>query len=383
MKDKTGNCPPAVTRASGDFRLDRRRLLLGAAATAGSLAAASAFPAPAIAQATKIKYTLSWLPTGQYSYVYLARSLGYWKKRGLDVDISRGYGSMAAVQAISTGQFDMGGAATGATLINVMRGLDMQMVGTQGYDSYMGFLVPADGPIKTPKDLAGKKVGVAAAGGDTPFIEAYLNLAGVDPKSVTIVSLDSQIIERSVIDGRVDCMVAFGMSSIPNFITQNFPVKLLPFSEKGLQYYWVNTIATQKYYEENAEIVENVQAGLMEGMKYMMLNPADAVKRHLEEHQEIAISDNGKLFTELGVGMISVCNTVEETMTHGLGYTDIAKIDAQGDLVEKYVATPEDPPVPAAKDFVVNLPEGTLKLSEAEWAQVKENSAEYAKLLGA
>lgn len=373
---KPGSRP---TQGGSSLHVVNRRTFLAGAAT---LAAASSLPAPAIAQATKVRYTLSWLPTGQYAFAYLARSLGFWKKRGLDVEVSRGFGSMAAIQAVSTDKFEMGGAATGALILSVMRGMDLKVVGTQGYDSFMGILAPEKGPIKEPKDLVGKKMGVTAAGGDTPFIEAYLKLAGVDPAKVEIVSLDSQIIERSVMNGRVDCMVAFGMSSIPNFLTQDFPVRLLKVSDYGLQFYWVNSFVKADYFKKNPEVVGHVQAGLMEGMKWMMLNPKEAVDRHLKEHEEIAVSAKGRLFTELGVGMISVCNTAEETVKNGLGYTDIAKMDKQGALVKQYTGKPEDPAVPPATSYTVNLPGGAVTLTADEWSQVRTNAASYAKLLG-
>jgi hypothetical protein len=41
--------------------------------------ARAALSFPAIGQQTKIRYTLSWLPTGQYAFVYMARQLGFWK----------------------------------------------------------------------------------------------------------------------------------------------------------------------------------------------------------------------------------------------------------------------------------------------------------------
>src|SRR5580658_7740186 len=98
------------------LRLTRRRLV-------GTIAGAGWFPRPAIAQTAKVRYTLSWLPTGQYAYIYEARQLGYFKKRGIDLDIARGYGSMAAIQAVATGQFEMGGAQTGGNLLSIMKGM--------------------------------------------------------------------------------------------------------------------------------------------------------------------------------------------------------------------------------------------------------------------
>jgi hypothetical protein len=34
-----------------------------------------------------------WLPLGTFSYVFVAKRLGYFEKRGLDVTIDRGFGS--------------------------------------------------------------------------------------------------------------------------------------------------------------------------------------------------------------------------------------------------------------------------------------------------
>jgi NitT/TauT family transport system substrate-binding protein len=359
----------------------RRKLLKGATATA-TLGALGALSFPAIAQQTKVRYTLSWLPTGQYAFVYMARQLGFWKKRGIDVEISRGFGSMGAINGVVGDKFEMGGASTGAILLSVMRGLDLEIVGTQGYDSTMGIIAPANGPIKTPKDLAGKTVGVTAAGGDTPFLPAYCKLADVDYASLNVVSLDSQIIEQSVINGQVDCMVAFGMSSIPNFITQNFAIKLLKFSDFGIQFYWVNTMTRSDFLKKNQQLVENVQAGLMEGLKWSMLNPEEAVERHLHEHPEIAISKNGKLFTELGVGMIAAVNTVPETERFGLGYTDLKSLDAQAKLVRQYTGKPTDPEPQPAERFAINFKNGVAPLSAAEWQAVKGKTVKYAQLLG-
>jgi ABC-type nitrate/sulfonate/bicarbonate transport system substrate-binding protein len=43
--------------------------------------------------ATPIKITLPWLPLGTYSYVFVAKAMGFFEKHGLDVTIDRGFGS--------------------------------------------------------------------------------------------------------------------------------------------------------------------------------------------------------------------------------------------------------------------------------------------------
>src|SRR5260221_2500347 len=94
-------------------RLTRRKFLHEASGAAAAIAGTS-LARPAIAQPAKLRYTLSWLPTGQYAFLYCARQLGYFKQRGIELEIARGYGSMAAIQAGATCQFQMGGPPTGA-----------------------------------------------------------------------------------------------------------------------------------------------------------------------------------------------------------------------------------------------------------------------------
>src|SRR5258706_16281968 len=118
-------------------RLTRRKFLRAASGTAAAIAGTS-LAMPAIAQLVKVRYTLSWLPTGQYAFLYCARQLGYFKQRGIDLDIARGYGSMGAIQAVATGQFETGGAQNRANLLSTMKGVDLRLLGTPGYVAALG-----------------------------------------------------------------------------------------------------------------------------------------------------------------------------------------------------------------------------------------------------
>src|SRR6516225_16397 len=367
---------------SSSGRRPTRRNFVHAAAAGAAMLAAPTFPRPAISQPVKVRYTLSWLPTGQYAFIYCARQLGYFKRRGIELDIARGYGSMAAIQAVSTGQFEMGGAQTGANLLSILKGLDLRILGTQGYDATLGVVALEKSPVKAPRDLEGRKIGVSAAGGDTPFLPAYCRLVGVDFSKVTVVQLDSKILEQSAISGLVDAIVVTGLSSIPNFVSENVPIRMMPFSQAGLQFYWVNTLTTGNFLANNKEIVDNVAMGILEGMKFMLLNPQEAMERHLKEHEELTIGKNGKLYVELGLGMTCAIVAAPEAIEHGLGYTDFAKIEEQGRIVRQYASAPTDRELPKAETFCSNNDIGKVTLSAAEWDSVRASTGKYAKLLG-
>jgi NitT/TauT family transport system substrate-binding protein len=364
-------------------RLTRRNVVgVLAAGAAGALTSFS-FPRPAIAQLAKVRYTLSWLPTGQYAFIYSARQLGYFKKRGIDLDISRGFGSLAAIQAVSTRKFDMGGAQTGASLLSVTKGIDLMFPATQGYDATLGILVPGKNEsIKSPKDLEGKKIGVTPTSADTPFLPAYCRLAGVDFSKLKVVQVDSKILEQSAMSGVVDAILVTGLSSIPNFVSENIPFRMLPYSAVGLQFYWQSTIVQRAFAEKNRELVDNVVLGILEGLKFMLLNPQEAAERHLKEHPELGLGKNGKLYVELGVGMTSAIMIAPESIKNGLGYTDLASIDQQAATVKKYAAAKVDRVPPKAETFCSNDTRGKVTLSAAEWDQARANTKKYVHLLG-
>jgi ABC-type nitrate/sulfonate/bicarbonate transport system substrate-binding protein len=362
--------------------LTRRKFIQSAAVGTAAVSAGFSFPCPAIAKPIQVSYTLSWLPTGQYAYLYAARQLGYFKRRGIDLDISRGFGSMAANQAVAIGKFQMGGAQTGANLLGIMRGLDLRLLGTQGYDATLGIVALKKGPVKTPKDLEGRTIGVSAAGGDTPFLPAYCKLAGVDFDKLKVVQLDSKILEQSAMSGVVDSIVVTGLSSIPNFVSEDVPIAMLPFSKVGLQFYWVNTITSGAFLKANKEVADQVQAGINEGMKFMLLNPKEALERHLNEHEELALGKNGKLYVELGMELTRAIMMAPESVEHGIGYTDLGKIDAQAKVVRQYAAQPTDRDPPAAETFFSNNQADQVTLTPAEWDQVKSSTAKYRELLG-
>lgn len=114
----------------------------------------------------RVKFTLPWLPEGSYAYAYVAKAAGHWRDRGYDVDISRGYGALAAAQAIAQGQFDLGMSTAPGLILLSNKNVDLRSTAIVDYEPTMGVCVLGSSPIKTPKDLEGKRVGQTLASTD-------------------------------------------------------------------------------------------------------------------------------------------------------------------------------------------------------------------------
>ena len=244
----------------------RRTLLATAALT---------LPAPAVlAQArTPIRLTLPWLAQGATAYAYIARELGFFTSRGIDATVSRGFGSNAAAQAIAQGQFEFGLVGASSVILNAARGLPLTGLATINYDMTMGILLRQDSPIRTPRDLEGRRLAIVPAGVDAPFIPAYLRLAGVDASRVTMQQVDNRVFERTIIDRQVDAGSGIGSSSIPVMLAQNATHRFMLFSQVGLQFY-ANVITTRpEILQRSPDLCERGVDALLKALAFQLREP--------------------------------------------------------------------------------------------------------------
>ncbi|MGU3496777.1 ABC transporter substrate-binding protein [Xanthobacteraceae bacterium A53D] len=362
--------------------ISRRNVLkgLGAAAVAGT---ASGLAMPAIAQGTRqVSFTTSWIPEGPNLFAYVARDKGFWKRLGLDVSVARGSGSGAAAQAVSAGTFDFGMAATPTVIIQAAKKLPITCIGQVNYDALMGIGVLASSPIRTPKELEGKKLGASVSSGEYPFLPLYAEKAGFDLSKVQMVQVDSKVRERTLVEKQVDAIAAFATSTVPSLAPLGTEVRFMLFSQVGIQFYGQSLTTQPARMEKDKGLCEAFVQGAMEAIKFSMTNFDEAVEIFLKANSEVALSSTGKEYSRIGLGLTNLTNLVPEVKDHGFGWADPAKVSTMADLVMKYAAGAgaEKPDVATlfTNDFA-----GKLKLSAAELATAEKSAAPYRKYIGA
>jgi NitT/TauT family transport system substrate-binding protein len=117
--------------------------------------------------------------------MYVADQEGFWKKQGLNVTVRGGQGTAAAVQAVAGGTADISSVGGMNTLTALDAGADLSVVGQYNQVGLWDMVSRADRPIKSPQELAGKKVGIWSAGGASELVLNVLaGVGGVKESSV-------------------------------------------------------------------------------------------------------------------------------------------------------------------------------------------------------
>ncbi len=352
-----------------------RRTILALAGAAGALAAR---PRRAKAAPKRVSFTLPWIPEGANMIAYVAHANGYWADAGLDVTISRGFGSVAAAQAIGAGRFDFGLSVASTGLQQSAKGLPIVQIACCSYDVMMGVAVPADSPIHAPKDLEGHTMASTTSSGEYPFLPAFASAAGFDFDKVKHISADANVRNSMFVQRKVDAVTGLAPTLVPTFSTENTPVRMMLFSRYGLSFYG-NTLMTQPArLASDPDTVRGITTGLMKAARFVLLQPADALKIFIKAVPEIALAKSGTEQSRLGIGLFQVAMLNDAAKGHPLGYSDPAAFEKMTDLVMHTLAAPTDkrPTQTMTNDYI-----GAVTLTADEWTRAEAAAAEFRALV--
>jgi NitT/TauT family transport system substrate-binding protein len=155
------------------------------------------------AQQPLLKMTLFGQPSVNNDSIWMALDKGFYKDEGLDVTYRLFPSGTTAFQAFQAGQGDivMTGDLPSVQYYFRVKG-DYRTIAVVERDA-KGYVAVAGKDIKTPQDLAGKTIATRVGSTGSWFISEYLTENHVDPKSVTIKNLDTQILPAALCGGDI------------------------------------------------------------------------------------------------------------------------------------------------------------------------------------
>jgi putative hydroxymethylpyrimidine transport system substrate-binding protein len=162
-----------------------------------------ALPAQA---ADKLIVLLDWLVNPDHAALVVAKERGDFAARGLDVELIAPADPNDPPKMVAAGQADLGVSYQPQLHLQVAEGMPLVRVGTLIATPLNTVITLADGPIKTVKDLKGKKVGFSVAGFEDAVLVAMLQNAGLNAKDVEMINVNFAL-SASVLAGQVDAVV--------------------------------------------------------------------------------------------------------------------------------------------------------------------------------
>jgi ABC-type nitrate/sulfonate/bicarbonate transport system substrate-binding protein len=176
--------------------------------------ALSAPVGPATAQTDLPVIRLGTGPDPATTPVLYAISAGLYAKAGITVEPTLLGSGAAAAAAVSGGSIDIGKTSTVATIVMIAKGLPFTAIGSLGYyDSAKpnyALLVPADAPIKTPKDFEGKTfASLSLFDQNSIATSMWLDSHGVDRDTIKYAEIPPPAALAAMEQHRIDAVTVF------------------------------------------------------------------------------------------------------------------------------------------------------------------------------
>lgn len=181
------------------------------------------------------KITVGVIPIVDTAPIWLGKAKGFFEEEGLDLDIQTATGGSAIVPGVQSGSYDFAFSNLISPMVANDKGLDMKLVAngaTTSGDTTIDFgavVVNDDSPIKSPKDLAGKKVSVNNLSniGDTTISQVVTD-AGGDPGTIDFVEVPfpdaPAALENGIVDAAwiLDPFLTQSLAEGSRIVTTNF-----------------------------------------------------------------------------------------------------------------------------------------------------------------
>jgi NitT/TauT family transport system substrate-binding protein len=234
-----------------------------------------ALVAPAAQAQTKLIVGVA--PAGEFIATMVAKEQGFFKKRGLDVEVQI-MPPGATVPGLQSGSLQIGAVGTPTLLQTSDSGLDFMLVAggaiASKTDTNFGLLVKTGVAIDKPQDFVGKKIG-------TPGLESFFHVLArewftinkVDYKKVTFVEVPFPQLSDVMKAGTVDAVlttepfktrtIEAGVGTKFFAIAADLPDGLPPFVYA----------ARRDWTVANADAVKAFREALAEGIRFADANP--------------------------------------------------------------------------------------------------------------
>ncbi|MCZ2812593.1 MULTISPECIES: ABC transporter substrate-binding protein [unclassified Modestobacter] len=240
------------------------------------------------------------IPIIDVAPIYLGQEQGFFEERGIELELVPGSGGAAAVPGVVAGDFDFAFGNVTSLLLAQTQGLPLQVVsnGTASTGDpetdFSAVVVPADSPVQTAADLAGKTVAVNNFKniGEVTIRKAVED-AGGDSSTVNFVELPFPDMPAAVANGNVDAAwvvepfvtVATGQGA--RAVVRNFAE---PVEDLTVATYFT----TEQMLAENPDLVDDFQAAMNESLQYAQDNP-DELRRIITTYTSISPEVAGQI----------------------------------------------------------------------------------------
>jgi ABC-type nitrate/sulfonate/bicarbonate transport system substrate-binding protein len=238
----------------------------------------SNIPKPASSPQSLQKFkALGWSATSELDFLIrdAGKERGIWANNGLDPEFVIPLGRSPLARDIKdqvASGVQIGLGIPSNVILARSTGLPVKIVAVYYSETAVKIYVKVDSPVKTVKDLDGRKIGIAQAGGTQESHVAYLNSKfGITAQFVPVGNLTNMVVSLKL--GKIDAFMS--PDGAPLRLVDSGELRILLRMADVIPKPWAGLVvlATEDLIQQNPDLVRKFVKATLETVKYLKDNP--------------------------------------------------------------------------------------------------------------
>jgi putative hydroxymethylpyrimidine transport system substrate-binding protein len=230
-----------------------------------------------------VSLVLDFVPNAVHSGIYAAQREGYYDEARIELTIRQPGESTDAPKLLAAGRADFAILDIHDLGIARERGLDPVGAMPIVQRPLASVIARADGPVRRPRDLEGRTVGVTGLPSDEAVVDSEVAADGGDPARVERVTIGFNAVS-SLAAGKVDAATGFWNAEGVALRRQGVPVRIFEVDRYGAPPYPELVLAaSRETIERKPALVDAVVAATRRGYGFVVHHPEKGLNDLLAE----------------------------------------------------------------------------------------------------
>jgi putative hydroxymethylpyrimidine transport system substrate-binding protein len=230
-----------------------------------------------------VTLVLDFTPNAAHSGIYAARRQDLYREAGIDLTIRQPGESTDAPKLLAAGRAEF--AILDIHDLGIARERGLEVVGAMPIVQrpLAAVIARADGPVRRPRDLGGRGVGVTGLPSDEAVVDSEVAADGGVPGRVRRVTIGFDAV-ASLAAGRVDAATGFWNAEGVALRRRGVPVRIFKVSRYGAPPYpELILVTSQSTVEREPTLVDSMVAATTSGYEFVTAHPAQGLRDLLAE----------------------------------------------------------------------------------------------------
>jgi len=245
-----------------------RRMIVPVAAAL--LTACAGTPSPA----EHIRLPMGYIPNVQFAPFYVALEQGYFQEAGIELEFDYSF-ETDGVKLVGAGELPFSLVSGEQVLLARAQGLPVVYVMAWWQDYPVAVAAPADSGIRTPEDLAGKRIGIPGLfGASYVGYRALLHAAGLPDNAATLDSIGFNQVE-ALAAGQEEAVVVYANNEPLQLAARGLPVNVIRVADY-VQLASNGLLASEATLRDRPELVRAMLRATLRGLEQAIADPEAA-----------------------------------------------------------------------------------------------------------